>query len=166
MTKENNWLYIPEINKDVEVSVHDKDKSFDDLKVIYGEFEDKLLTKEEVLTIQKLPEVSKILKMDCSSSNDDFYIKQYNEECRERGLVAVFYADSGGSGLDCGRYSVYRVSYCGVRFCRNHIEGTPQINRKVEIIETPSYNDKSSNSTEFIIQEIRVNGRTYRLVEE
>ena len=45
-------------------------------------------------------------------------------------------------------------------------EGTPQINRKVEIIETPSYSDKSSNSTEFIIQEIKLNGRTYRLVEE
>lgn len=43
----NNWLYIPEINKDVEVLVHDKGKSFNELKGIYGDFEDKLLTKEE-----------------------------------------------------------------------------------------------------------------------
>lgn len=162
----NNWLYIPEINKDVEVLVHDKNNSYNDLKGIYGDFEDKLLTKEEVLTIQKLPEVSKILKMDCSSLNDDFYIKQYNEECRKKGLVAYFYANSVWSDLGCDRESYWRSSSCGVRFCREHIEGTPQINRKVEIIETPSYSDKSSNSTEFIIQEIKLNGRTYRLVEE
>ena len=166
MTNENNWLYIPEINKDVEVLVNDKGKSFNELKEIYRDFEDKLLTKEEVETIQKLPEVSKILKMDGSSYDDDFYIKQYNEECRERGLVAVFYADSDWSGLYCYRDYCWRYSSCGVRFCREHIEGTPQINRKVEIIETPSYSDKSSNSTEFIIQEIKLNGRTYMLVEE
>lgn len=148
----NNWLYITEINKDVEVNVHDKGKSFDKLKQIYGEdVENKLLSKEEVLTIQKLKEVSKILKMDCSSSNDDFYIKQYDEECRKKGLVADFYAGSGRSYLGCGRGSGCGRSGRGVRFCREHIKGTPQLNK--------------SNS-ELIIQEIKINGRTYRLVEE
>lgn len=115
----NNWLYIPEIDKDVEVEVHDKGKSFDELKEIYGEdVENKLLSKEEVEAILKLPEVSKILKMDCSSSNDDFYIKQYDEEYRKQGLVAVFYAGSVGSGLGCVGDSDYGYSDRGVRFVR------------------------------------------------
>jgi hypothetical protein len=148
----NNWLYIPEINKDVEVNVHDKGKSFNKLKQIYGkDVESKLLSKEEVETIQKLPEVSKILKMDCLGLKDDFYIKQYDEELRKKGLVAYLYIYSDLSGLYCNEYSGHSDSYRGVRFCREHIKGTPKVNE---------------SNPELIIEEIKINGRTYRLVEE
>lgn len=148
----NNWLYIPEINKDVEVEVHDKGKSFDELKQIYGEdVENKLLSKEEVLTIQKLKEVSKILKMDGSSSNDDFYIKQYNGECRKKGLVADFCADYEGYCLECSGGSDCSFFFCGVRFVRKHIKGTPQLNESNSelIIEEIKFLENTSFVCEF-----------------
>jgi hypothetical protein len=47
-TSKGKWVYIPEIDKEVEIEVHDKNKSYDDLKKIYGDnFDKNLLTREE-----------------------------------------------------------------------------------------------------------------------
>lgn len=122
-----NCVYFKDINKEIEIEVHDKGKSYDELKKIYGEdFEKKLLTKEECEIILKNSEMSKLLKMDGSSFNDDFFIQQFDEQDRKRGHVAVFYvggvagfiAGSGGAILLCDGDSGCTDSHLGVRFCR------------------------------------------------
>lgn len=120
----SDWLYIPCINKEVEIEVHDKDKSWDDLIKQYPNFEQQLLTKEECEKILKDKEYSKILKMDGSSRNDDFFIQQYNEENKKNGYVAVFCVGRGGSYFDSDGGSRYAVGYRGVRFCRKKNKDT------------------------------------------
>jgi len=116
---ENGWLFIPSINKEVEINVHDKNTSYDDNVKKYGkDFESMLLTKAECELILKDPEVSKLLKMDGSSDNDDFFIKQYSDLSRRNGYVAGFYSDSNGSSLDSRINPDDSYSDRGIRFVR------------------------------------------------
>lgn len=120
--KSSKYIYISQIDKEVEIEVHDKGKSWNELKQIYGEeFESLLLTKEECEKILKNKEVSQILKMDGSSSKDDFFIQQFNEENKKKGYVADFYSDGVGSYFYSGRGSGVADSCRGVRFCRKKI---------------------------------------------
>ena len=120
----SGYIYIPEIKKEVEIEVHDKNKSYDDLKNIYGDnFESSLLTKQECAIILKNKEISNILKMDGSSSNDDFFIQQFDEENKKEGYVAVFFVNGGRSGFYSRRISKYAYDFRGVRFCRKKISG-------------------------------------------
>ncbi len=109
------WLYIPELKISVEVEVHNKDKSYDDLGL--SKREDELLTSEEVIWLAN-SKYAKQLKMDGSSSKDDFFFKQPFDLSRKNGYVARFYAGSDCAYLDCGGYSSYSVSNLGVRFVR------------------------------------------------
>ncbi len=113
-----DWLDVSDVlgeGYEVEIKVHDKNKSWNDLGL---EYED-----ERLLDIDQVRELSnskhaKILKMDVSSSEDDFFIDQPFEFNRKKGLVARFIADSYGLDLDTVRNSDYSVSYLGVRFVR------------------------------------------------
>ncbi len=109
------WLDIPELKISVEVEVHDKDKSWDDLNL--SEREDELLTSEEVIWLAN-SKYAKQLKMDGTSSKDDFFFKQPFDLSRKNGYVAGFCADSGCAGLDCGGGSSGSGSGLGVRFVR------------------------------------------------
>ena len=110
-----NWLEIPELKIFVEIKVHDKNRSWDDLEL--SEREDELLTSEEVIWLAN-SKYAKQLKMDGSSSKDDFFFKQPFDLSRKNGYVARFDADSGYADLVCGRDSSNSYSYLGVRFVR------------------------------------------------
>ena len=109
------WLDIPELGISVEIEVQDKNKSWDDLKL--SEREKELLTAEQCIWLAN-SKYAKQLKMDGSSTNDDFFIQQPFNLSRKNGYIARFYVDSDYAGLDCGRDSDYSSSALGVRFVR------------------------------------------------
>jgi hypothetical protein len=115
------WLDIPELNISVEINVHDKNKSWDELNL--KDREKELLTVEQCIFLAN-SKYAKELKMDGSSS-DDFFIQQPFNLNRKNGYVARFYAGSGCAVLYCGRYSFNSGSTLGVRFVR-------QISKKVK----------------------------------
>ena len=115
------WLDIPELKISVEIEVHDKDKSWDDLELSKREKE--LLTTEQCIWLAN-SKYAKTLKMDGSSSKDDFFIQQPFNLNKKNGYVAGFYADSGYAGLSCDRDSSYSYSDLGVRFCKKIKEGS------------------------------------------
>jgi hypothetical protein len=115
------WLDIPELNISVEINVHDKNKSWDELNL--KDREKELLTVEQCIFLAN-SKYAKELKMDGSSS-DDFFIQQPFNLNRKNGYVARFCADSGCAVLYCSRYSYYSYSFLGVRFVR-------QISKKIK----------------------------------
>jgi len=112
----SEWIDVPELGIQVEREVHDKNKSWDDLKL--SEREDELLTYDQCIFLMNSTKYNKILKMDGSSSNDDFFIKQYSDLSKSYGYVAGFYAVSGCSDLNSVWDSDYSSSDLGVRFAR------------------------------------------------
>ena len=119
------WLDIPELNISVEIEVHDKDKSWDDLNLSKREKE--LLTAEQCIWLAN-SKYAKQLKMDGSSSEDDFFIQQPFNLSRKNGYVARFDADSDYAVLGCVRDSSYSYSYLGVRFVRK-ISGSSKLKK-------------------------------------
>ena len=126
---EDGLLEIPELSTEeytfkLEINVHDKNKSWDELGL--SEREDELLTAEQVLFLMN-SKYAKELKMDGSSSNDDFFIKQYSDLSKANGYVAYFFADSWCSYLGSYEYSGVAYSDRGVRFVKkvpkNRIKG-------------------------------------------
>ena len=109
------WLDIPELKISVEIEVHDKNKSWDELGL--KDREDELLTSEQCIWLAN-SKYAKTLKMDGSSTKDDFFIKQPFNLSRKNGYVAWFGADSYCAVLDCGMNSSYSYSDLGVRFIR------------------------------------------------
>ncbi len=109
------WLDIPELKISVEKEVHDKDKSWDELGL--KDREKELLTAEQCIWLAN-SKYAKQLKMDGSSSDDDFFIQQPFNLSRKNGYVARFYADSGCAYLYCDGYSGDSDSTLGVRFVR------------------------------------------------
>ncbi len=116
-TKEDSsgWLDIPELKISVEIEVHDKNKSWDDLGL--SDREEELLTSEEVIWLTN-SKYAKQLKMDGSSTKDDFFFKQPFDLSRKNGYVARFYSYSDYAYLNCYEYSSNSYSYLGVRFVR------------------------------------------------
>ena len=116
----SKWLDIPELGISVEIEVHDKNRSWENLKLSKRESE--LLTAEQCIFLAN-SEYAKTLKMDGSSSEDDFFIQQPFNLSRKNGYIARFYADSGYAYLDCGRNSGNSGSGLGVRFVRKIKKG-------------------------------------------
>ena len=114
----SKWLNVPELKISVEIEVHDKDKSWDELNLSKREKE--LLTAEQCIWLAN-SKYAKKLKMDGSSSEDDFFIQQPFNLSRKNNYVARFYADSGYADLDCYWGSGYSDSTLGVRFVRKKI---------------------------------------------
>ena len=110
-----DWLDIPELKISVEIEVHDKGRSWDDLKL--SKREDELLTHDEVIWLAN-SKYAKELKMDGSSSKNDFFFKQPFDLSRKNGYVARFFANSGFAYLYCYEGSSDSDSYLGVRFVR------------------------------------------------
>ena len=120
--KENKegWIWIPELKVYIEKDVHHKNYSYDQLKEIYGKgFEKMLLTKSQVEVLDASKTYRKIFKM--RTWNNDFFIQQYNEDNKKRGLVADFCSGGGWSGFGSDRYSDDADDFRGVRFVRKKI---------------------------------------------
>jgi hypothetical protein len=115
--KTSEWLDVSDVlpNCEVELVVHDKNKSWDDLGL--KDQEDKLLTAEQCISLAN-SKYALQLKMDGTSSSDDFFIKQPFNTNRAKGYVAGFYSDGDGSGFGSNRDSDCAVSFRGVRFVR------------------------------------------------
>jgi len=114
--RKTDWIDVQELGIEVEREVHDKGKSWNKLKL--SEREDELLTYDQCVFLMNSQKYNKILKMDGSSSKDDFFIKQYSDLSKANGYVAWFCAGSGFSYLSSGGDSGVSVSYLGVRFAR------------------------------------------------
>ncbi len=110
------WLDIPELKISVEIEVHDKNKSWKKLSLDLREKE--LLTYEQCIFLANHKKYSKILKMDGSSTKDDFFIQQPFDLNRKNNYVAWFYANSDYSDLICWDGPDYSNSDLGVRFVR------------------------------------------------
>ncbi len=109
------WLDIPELKISVEIEVHDKNKSWDKLEL--SKRENELLTYDQCVFLAN-SKYAKELKMDGSSTEDDFFIKQPFDLNRKNGYVAVFYVNSDCADLYCYRDSSVSNSDLGVRFCK------------------------------------------------
>ena len=112
------WLDISEKGISVEIEVHDKNKSWDKLEL--SKREDELLTSEQCIWLAN-SKYAKQLKMDGSSSEDDFFIQQPFNLSKANGRVAWFDVDSDCAYLYCDGDSDDSYSSLGVRFVRKKI---------------------------------------------
>ncbi len=115
------WLDIPELGISVEIEVHDKNKSWDKLNL--KDREKELLTAEQSIWLAN-SKYAKQLKMDGSSSEDDFFIQQPFNLNRKNGYVAGFCMYSGYADLDSFWDSGDSGSALGVRFSRKILKGS------------------------------------------
>ncbi len=109
------WLDIPELGISVEIEVHDKNKSWNDLRL--KDREKELLNVEQVIWLAN-SKYAKQLKMDGSSSNDDFFIQQPFNLSRKNGYVAGFCASSDYAYLNCYEDAGVSGFALGVRFAK------------------------------------------------
>lgn len=113
----SDWIEIPNTDYEVTKEVLHKDKTFSEIMQLKKP-EEELLTLKLIGIICEHPELLKILKMDSSSTKDDFFFKQPFPQNEKKGYVARFYADSVCANLDCYVDSDYSNSCLGVRFVR------------------------------------------------
>lgn len=111
------WIKIPETNLEVTKDVLHKGKSYNEI-IKLKKTEEDLLSLKTIGIICEHPELLKQLKMDSSSTNDDFFFKQPFPQNKENNRFAGFYADSDCAYLSCGFRSSDSDSDLGVRFVR------------------------------------------------
>ena len=113
----SEWIKIPETNYEITKDVIHKGKSYNEIMELKKP-EEELVTLKIIGIISENPQLLKKLKMDSSSTNDDFFFKQPFPQNEKRDYVARFCANSVCAGLGCGGSSSGSVSYLGVRFVR------------------------------------------------
>jgi len=119
-SEKSEWVSIPGINYEVTKEVLYKGKTYNEIMKLKKP-EEELLTLKIIGIICEHPDLLKELKMDSSSTNDDFFFKQPFPQNGEQGRVARFYAGSVYADLGCGNGSDYSDSGLGVRFVRKKI---------------------------------------------
>ena len=116
--KENDkskWIYVKELNIEIQTKIHDKDKSYDELIEIYG----KEFLKENLPTYAQLQFLRN--SKDCKKFGLEEtweFVKQEDKISRKNGYVARFIAGSGYAYLGCNGSSSDSNSGLGVRFVR------------------------------------------------
>jgi len=116
-SKNSEWIAIPETDLEVTKEVLYKGKSFNEIMQLKKPDEE-LLTLRHIGIICEYPELLKTLKMDASSTSDDFFFKQPFPKNKANNYVARFYSYSGGSNLGFWNDAVYWSRILGVRFVR------------------------------------------------
>ncbi len=116
-SNKTEWILIPETNYEVTRDVLYKGKTYDEIMKLKKQGEE-LLTLKLIGIICEHPNLIKELKMDSSSTNDDFFFEQPFPQNKERGYVAGFCAYSDFAYLSCVRGSGNSGSDLGVRFVR------------------------------------------------
>lgn len=110
-------IEVPELGIEVEIKVHDKGKSFNRVKKLIPK-RWRLPTAQECIFLANNKKYARVLKMDGSSSEDDFFIQQPFKLNQKNGYAAWFDAASDRAYLDCNRNPVYSDSSLGVRLVR------------------------------------------------
>ena len=118
----SEWISIPNTDYEVTKDVLHKGKSYDEI-IKLKKTEEELLTLKLIGIICEHPDLLKVLKMDSSSTNDDFFFKQPFPQNEKNGYVARFYADSVFAYLYWVGVSSVAGSYLGVRFVRKKNSG-------------------------------------------
>ena len=116
-SNKSEWIKIPETNYEITKNVLYKGKSYDEI-IKLKKPEEELLTLKIIGIICEHPDLIKELKMDSSSTKDDFFFKQPFPQNEKNGYVARFFAYSDCAGLGCGMVSSFSGSVLGVRFVR------------------------------------------------
>ncbi len=111
------WVSIPETDYEVTRDVLHKGKSYDEI-IKLKKPEEELLSLKIIGKICEHPDLIKKLKMDSSSTEDDFFFKQPFPQNEKNNYVARFSADSDCAYLVCNWDSGYSYSTLGVRFVR------------------------------------------------
>ncbi len=119
-SSKSEWVIIPGTNYEVTKDVLYKGKSYDEIMELKKPDEE-LLTLKIIGIICEHPDLIKELKMDSSSTKDDFFFKQPFPQNEKKGRVAGFYAGSSYASLYCAWDSDYSGSDRGVRFVRKKI---------------------------------------------
>lgn len=114
------WLAIPETDYEITKDVLYKGKSYNEIMELKKP-EEELLTLKIIGIICENPDLVKKLKMDSSSTDDDFFFKQPFPQNKKLGRVAWFFAYSVYAYLDCDWDSDDSYSALGVRFVRRKI---------------------------------------------
>ena len=117
------WIDIPGTKYQVTKEVLYKGKTYNKIIKLMKPNEE-LLTLKLIGIICEYPELIKELKMDSSSTKDDFFFKQPFPQNERNGYVAWVYAGSGCAGLGCWGGSDDSDGSLGVRFVRKKIRGT------------------------------------------
>jgi hypothetical protein len=113
-------MKIKELKIEVEIEVHDKNKSFEEIIIPKGW---RLLKGEEAIFLANNKKYSKKLKIADGSSNNDFFIQQPFNFNKKYGYVARFFAGSVWADLYCYGDPGFRDCSLGVRFCRDLKKG-------------------------------------------
>ena len=116
-SNKSEWIKIPGTTYEVTKNVLHKGKSYNEIMKLKKP-EEELLTLKIIGIICEHPDLIKELKMDSSSTKDDFFFKQPFPQNEKKDYVARFYAGSDCANLDCGEDSSYSYSDLGVRFVR------------------------------------------------
>ena len=114
-SEKTKWIPIPETDYELTKDVLYKGKSYDEIMELKKP-EEELLTLKLMGIICEHPDLIKELKMDSSSTEDDFLFKQPFPQNEKDGRVAWFYAGSDYADLDCYGDSDDSNSALGVRF--------------------------------------------------
>lgn len=114
--EDSKKIKVPELGIEVEREVHDKGKSWNELGL--NNREEELLTVEQCIFLAN-SKYAKELKMDGSSSQDDFFIKQPFNLNKKNKYIARFNANSDRADLDCYWNPADSDSGLGVRFARD-----------------------------------------------
>ena len=118
----SEWIGIPETEYEVTKKVLHKGKSYNEIMQLKKP-EEELLNLKMIGIICENPNLLKELKMDSSSTNDDFFFKQPFPQNEQEGYVARFFASSDYAYLYCWLDSGCSYSSLGVRFIRKKISG-------------------------------------------
>ena len=116
-SNKSDWVKIPDTDYEVTKDVIHKGKSYNEIMELKKP-EEELLTLKIIGIICEYPKLIKILKMDSSSTKNDFFFKQPFPQNEKRDYVARFYANSGCAYLGCIEGSSDSNSGLGVRFVR------------------------------------------------
>ena len=116
-SNKSEWIKIPGTNYEVTKNVLYKGKSYNEI-IKLKKPEEELLPLKIIGIICEHPDLIKELKMDSSSTKDDFFFKQPFPQNEKNGYVAWFVADSDCAVLGCGMGSSGSDSDLGVRFIR------------------------------------------------
>jgi hypothetical protein len=111
------WVAVPGTEYEVTKNVLYKGKTYEEIMLLKKP-EEELLTLKLIGAICENPELVKELKMDSSSTKDDFFFKQPFPQNEKLGRVAWFYANSGCAYLYCDEGADGSNSSLGVRFAK------------------------------------------------